>query len=72
MCVICVQDIANAQEELQDPSTPVKLREELEWNVQDYESDIQTFQQELKGIDADLRVQRSALQGESCPKGNRS
>ena len=72
MCVICVQDIANAQEELQDPSTPVRWRETLGRNVQKYESYIQTCQQEIKGIDADLRVERSALQGELCPKGNRS
>ena len=68
MCVICVQEIADAQEELQDPSTPVRLREGLGGNVQLYESAIQTCQQEIKGIDADLRVQRSALQGESCPR----
>ena len=72
MCVICVQWIANAQEELQDPSTHVERREVLGRDVQDYESTIQTCQQEIKKIDADLRVQRSALQGESCPKGNRS
>ena len=72
MCVICVQDIADAQEKLQDPSTPVCRREGLGRDVQVYESTIQTCQQEIKEIDADLRVQRSALQGESCPKGNRS
>ena len=72
MCVICVQDIADAQEELQNPSTPVWQREELGRNLQTYESGMQIIQQGIKGIDADLRVQRSALQGESCPKGNRS
>ena len=72
MCVICVQYIADAQEELQDPSTPVWQREELGRKVQLYEISIQTCQQEIGGFDADLRVQRSALQGESCPKGNRS
>ena len=63
MCVICVQDIANAQEELQDPSTPVERREGLGRDVQVYESTIQTCQQEINENDADLRVQRSALQG---------
>ena len=72
MCVICVQEIANAQEELQDPSTPVERREELEGNVQLYESTIQICQQEINENDADLRVQRSAIPGESRPKGNRS
>ena len=72
MCVICVQEIANAQEELQDPSTPVERREELEGNVQLYESTIQICQQGINENYADLRVQRSALQGESRPKGNRS
>ena len=67
-----MQRIANAQEELQDPSTPVEQREELGRNVQDYESNIQTWQQKIGGLDADLRGQRSTLQGESCPKGNRS
>ena len=72
MCVICVQRIANAQEKLQDPSTPVARREKLRRSVQFNESSMQTCQQNIKEIDADLRVQRSALQGESCPKGNRS
>ena len=72
MCVICVQVIAYDQEELQDPSTPVWRREELGRNVQGFESTVQTIQQEIGGLDADLRGQRSALQGESCPKGNRS
>ena len=72
MCVICVQEIANAQEELQDPSTPVERREELGRIVQGYESMMQTRQQDIKRIEADLSVQGSALQGESCPKGNRS
>ena len=72
MCVICVQWIANAQVKLQDPSTSVRQREKLEGKAQGYESNIQTSQQKIKGIDADLSVQRSALQGESCPKGNRS
>ena len=67
-----MQEIADAQEELQEPSTPVWRREELGRDVQGYESDIQTIQQEIGGLDADLRGQRSALQGESCPKGNRS
>ena len=72
MCVICVQRLASAQEELQDPSTPVERREWLGRIVQGYESIIQTSQQDIEIIEADLRVQRSALQGESCPKGNRS
>ena len=68
MCVICVQLIANAQEELQDPSTPVERREGLGRTVQLYESTIQPGQQAMEKIEADLRVQRSALQGESCPR----
>ena len=65
MCVICVQMIANAQEELQDPSTPVAQREKLGRDVQLYESFTQNRQQKIGIIDADLRVERSALQGEA-------
>ena len=70
--VICVQRLANAQEKQQDPSNPVERREEMGMEVQAYESHIQTSQQNIERIEADLRVERSALQGESCPKGNRS
>ena len=68
MCVFCVQYIANAQEPQQNPFTHV------EWRIvsRRYDRNIQTKKQEIKRIDADLRVQRSALQGELCPKGNRS
>ena len=71
MCVICVQLIADAQEEKQDLSTSVERREELGRDVLRYESKIQTWQQDIGRYNAELEVQRSALQGESCPKGNR-
>ena len=72
MCVICVQGIAKAQKKLQDPFTPVELRVVLGRDVQGYESNIQTRQRAIERIEPHIRVQRSALQGESCPKGNRS
>ena len=71
MCVICVQGLAYAQEEQQKPSTCVEEREKLGRNVQIYESNIQTRQQDIIRYDAAIVDQRSALQGESCPKGNK-
>ena len=64
MCVICVQKIADAQERLNHPSISVEDREILCRNVQNYESFIQTDQQTIGRIDADLIVRRLALQGE--------
>ena len=72
MCVICMQLIADSQEKLQDPFTRVEWREELGRDVQLYESTIQTYQQDIRSDDAAIEEQRSALRGESCPKGNRS
>ena len=67
MCVICVQWIADAQEEQQKPSTGVERRERLGRNEQTYERYIQTYQQDIRIFDADIEAQRSALRGESCP-----
>ena len=72
MCVICVQGIADAQEELQDLSTPVWRRDLLGRSVQRYERYIQTYQQDIRRYDLAIEEQRSAFRGESCPKGNRS
>ena len=69
--IICVQVLDDAQKDLQNTSISVSKREELERSVHYYESYIQTFQQDVERTDADLVVERSALQGESYPKGNR-
>ena len=50
----------------------MEVRKELRRDVQDCESNIQACQQTMGIIDADIEVQRSALQGESWPRSNRS
>ena len=66
MCVICVQLIANAQGRQLKPYTPVEVKEELQWQVKRYQSVIQSYLQEIGNLNAELEVQWSALQGESC------
>ena len=70
MCVICVQWIADDQERLKNPFIIARDREKLGRDLHRYESEIQTWKQDITRIDADLRNRMSTLQGESCPKGN--
>ena len=63
-----MQWIANSQEELQNSSTSVERREVLGRDVQAYESTIQACQQDMRRYNSELEVQRTALQGESCPR----
>ena len=65
MCVICVQLIASFLEALKDPSISEGRRKELEEDVEYWKEAIQERKVRIECID-------SELQGESCPKGNRS
>ena len=65
MCVICVQELASYLEELKNPSISEAWRELLEEHVKDLKEAIQVHKDKIESCD-------SALQGESCPKGNRS
>ena len=64
-CVICVQRIARDLESLKDPSISEGRREWLERKVKSMKDAIQVHQAYIESCD-------SQLQGESCPKGNRS
>ena len=65
MCVICVQVLASNLEDLKSPSIFEGGREVLEEDVKYYKEVIQVHKDQIKSCD-------SQLQGESCPKGNRS
>ena len=65
MCVICVQWIASDLEELKNPSISEERRKELERGVKIWKEAIQRNKDKIESYD-------SRLQGESCPKGNRS
>ena len=59
--------MTGVQMKLKSPSINVREREVLQRDLQTYESNLQTYQRAMPGIETDLTVQRSALRGESCP-----
>ena len=67
MCVLCVQEIAQRQRELQHPSTSAERRRELQEQVQDYENWIKSSKSSISLSDAAIKQYQAAmaaLQGE--------
>ena len=67
MCVLCVQEIASCQRDLQDPSTSAERRRELQREVQVYENAIKSRKSRISSYDADIKQHQAAmaaLQGE--------
>ena len=67
MCVLCVQEIAKLQGDLQRPSTSAERRRELQEEVQDYENWIKSLKSHISSDDADIKQHQAAmaaLQGE--------
>ena len=68
MCVLCVQ----WQRELQDPSTDVGRRSQLEELVKSYKSSIQQYNAAISSIDgelAELVGERAAILNQGEPPG---
>ena len=67
MCVLCVQEIAGWQWELQHPSTNAERRRVLQERVQPYENVIKSHKSDISSYDADIKQHQAAmaaLQGE--------
>ena len=67
MCVLCVQEIAKLQGELQHPSTSAERRWELQEEVQGYENRIKSHKSSISSDDAVIKQHQAAmaaLQGE--------
>ena len=60
MCVLCVQELAELQGELEDPSTSAERRRELQEEVQRCENRIKSCKSAISSRDAAM----AALQGE--------
>ena len=67
MCVLCVQEIAKLQRELQDPSISTERRRDLQVEVQERENRIKRYKSSISSLDADIKQHQAAmaaLQGE--------
>ena len=67
MCVLCVQDIAKLQGELQRPSTSAERRRELQEVVQGRENAIKSYKSDISSYDDAIKQHQAAmaaLQGE--------
>ena len=61
MCVLCVQELAGCQRQLQDPSLSVKERAELEKLVLGANNDIQRYKGKIASCEEAIQAKQLAL-----------
>ena len=71
MCVIFVQELARDRKQMAEFSISDVLWDQLKMQVERQNGIMQRYKQQIASIDSDIQEQNSALQGESCPEGNR-
>ena len=65
VCVLCVQSIARYQSGIEDPNTREEEREELKYNIQLWENNIQHYKLKLSTRETEIKQIETENKGES-------